>query len=222
MADTSGRRTRAANIARLREALQRSPVVASVVGAEPVPAFNAAASQVAIVASVELKDLAGVVAELLGGGKFFFLNVDSCRGLAQDKGALEYLGALRVPGIVSTRTSLVERAKALGQVTMQKVFVTDRSNLPRSLTSTAMSKPDLHELMPWPVLPRIDRAARAELSPFIAAGFVQRAADVSLALSLGAKAAATSDRPLWDAPAAEIRAAAARAAQAANHREQGA
>src|SRR5690606_12655336 len=78
MADTSGRRTRAANIARLREALQRSPVAASVVGAEPVPALNAAASQVAIVAPVELKDLAGVVAALLDGGKFFFLNVDSC------------------------------------------------------------------------------------------------------------------------------------------------
>ncbi|GAA3725503.1 glycerol uptake operon antiterminator [Spinactinospora alkalitolerans] len=214
MSETPERQNRIAHLNRLREAFEKSAVVASVVGRGPVSAFHASRAQIAVVASIELKDMADVVAELRDGGKFFFLNIDSCRGLAQDKGALEYLRSLRVPGVVSTRTALVERAKALGQATMQKVFVTDRSNLPRSVTSTAMSKPDLLELMPWPVVPRIEKGVRAELSPFVAAGFVQRRTDVSLALALGAKAAATSDQALWDAPAEELRAA-ARAARAA-------
>lgn len=215
MADIPERQNRIANLNRLREALEKSVVVASVVGREPVPAFQASQSQIAVVASIELKDMADVVAEMRGSGKFFFLNIDSCRGLAQDKGALEYLRSLQVPGIVSTRTALVERAKGLGQVTMQKVFVTDRSNLPRSVNSTAMSKPDLLQLMPWPVVPRIEKDIRAELSPFVAAGFVQRRTDVSLALALGAKAAATSDRDLWNVPAEELRSA-ARTARAAH------
>src|SRR5690625_1627408 len=206
MAEIPERQNRIAHLNRLREAFEESVVVASVVGHEPIAAFRESRSQVAVLASVELKDMAEIVARMRDGGKFFFLNIDSCRGLAQAKGALEYLRSLRVLGIVSTRTALVERAKALGQVTMQKVFVTDRSNLPRSVTSTAISKRDLLELMPWRVVPRIEESIRTELSPFVAAGFVQRRTDVSLALALGARAAATSDRALWNDPADELRA----------------
>lgn len=206
MAADTPQEIRRRNLTLLQGALAVSPVLGSIVGPERVEAFLAARSRVAVLAAVDLKDLEQVTGRLADGGKFVFVNIDSCRGLAQDKGGIEYLRALGVPGIVSTRTSLAEKAKPLGQIAMQKVFVTDRSNLPRSVVSTAMSKPDLLELMPWPVLPRIEAGVRKELSPFVAAGFVQRPEDVAAALTLGASAVATSDPELWALSRERIRA----------------
>ena len=56
MAEIPERQNRIAHLNRLREAFEESVVVASVVGHEPIAAFQESRSQVAVLASVELKD----------------------------------------------------------------------------------------------------------------------------------------------------------------------
>jgi glycerol uptake operon antiterminator len=182
----------------LEASLYRHPVIASLYGTESLSRFLAGACPVGIIAKVALPDMENLVSAVSAAGKFVFVNIDNCDGLAQDRGGVEYLRKIGTPGLITTRATLVQRANALGMVTMQKVFVTDRSNLPRSTNAVQQSKPHLVQLMPWAVIPALAAADLAELSPFVAAGFVKSQGDVVAALKAGAKAVSTSDFELWN------------------------
>jgi glycerol uptake operon antiterminator len=189
--------TMAALPAALAQSLSMRPVMATMYGPDALPAFLAGPAPVGILANIPLIDLEGCVEKTRGAGKFAFVNMDSCDGLAQDRGGVEYLKKIGVLGIVSTRGSLIARGNSARLVTMQKVFITDRSTLPRSLSTVRNSKPGIVQLMPWPVLPYIPQAELGEMSPFVAAGFVSSPEDVKTALDAGALAVSTSDARLW-------------------------
>ncbi|PWI09117.1 glycerol-3-phosphate responsive antiterminator GlpP [Streptomyces sp. NWU339] len=193
----SSSRSGAALDPRLASAFAEVPVVASVVGTQPVRQFLTAPAKVCIVASLTVGQLPQVVPALGRAGKTVFVNVDSSPGLAQDRGALEFLKNMGAHGVVSTRLSMTEKGRSLGLLTMMKVFVTDRSNLRRSTDAISRGAPDLVEVMPAPIIARMSAQAQRAMSPSIAAGFVETPADVALALALGSVAAATSDPRLW-------------------------
>ncbi|MFF5683786.1 glycerol-3-phosphate responsive antiterminator [Streptomyces albidoflavus] len=173
------------------------PVVASVVGTQLLRQFLTAPARVCILASFAVGQLPQVVPALGRAGKTVFVNVDSSPGLAQGRGALEFLKNMGAHGVVSTRLSLIEKGRPLGLLTMMKVFVTDRSNLRRSMDAIARGGPDLVEVMPAPIVARMSPQAQRAMSPSVAAGFVESPADVATALALGSTAAATSDPRLW-------------------------
>ncbi|MYU51398.1 MULTISPECIES: glycerol-3-phosphate responsive antiterminator [Streptomyces] len=183
---------------RLSTAFSQVPVIASVVGAQLVRQFAEAPASVGIVASLPVGQLPQIVPALGRAGKTVFVNVDSSPGLAQDRGALEFLKHMGAAGVVSTRLNLIEKARPLGLLSMMKVFVTDRSNLRRSTDAVARGLPDLVEVMPAPIVAHMSPQAQRAMTPFVAAGFVETAADVAKALALGAVAAATSDPRLWE------------------------
>lgn len=182
---------------RLASAFAEVPVIASVVGTQPLRQFLTAPARGCILASFAVGQLPQVVPALGRAGKLVFVNVDSSPGLAQDRGALEFIKNMGAQGVVSTRLSLIEKGRPLGLLTMMKVFVTDRSNLRRSTDAISRGAPDLVEIMPAPIVGRMTAQAQRAMSPSVAAGFVESAADVALALALGSAAAATSDPRLW-------------------------
>ena len=182
----------------LAATLRRNPVIAAVFGTENVPGFLASECRVCLLASVALHELEGLITVLSGAGKFTFVNIDNCSGLGSDRGAVEYLKRIGVQGVISTRTAIVQRANALGMVTIHKVFVTDRSNLPRSALAVEQSKPALVQVMPWPVVSQLEPGEIRSLSPYIAGGFVKSGPDVAEALREGATAVSTSSTELWD------------------------
>lgn len=182
---------------RITAAFEDVPVCASVVGSARVPEFVQAQSRVGILASVPVGQLPKIVSLLAGLDKLVFVNIDSCPGLATDRGGVDFLQEIGAAGVVSTRVAPIERARALSMLTMHKVFVTDRSNLNRSLEAVKRSGPDLVELMPAPIIPWMSATAREVMSPFVAAGFVTDRDGVAHSLAMGALAAASSDSGLW-------------------------
>ncbi|WP_433206136.1 glycerol-3-phosphate responsive antiterminator [Nocardia sp. CA-107356] len=183
---------------RLLTALAEYPVMASLVGVTMADRFATTSTPLGILASVPLGDLEATVRQTTAAGKIVFVNMDSTPGLGHDPGALTYLKGIGAIGICSTRAAIVERASGLGLLAMQKVFVTDRSNLHRSIQSIARSNPDLVQLMPAIVLRYTEQQARDLGVPYLAAGFVQGEADVVEALQHGAAGVCTSDEDLWE------------------------
>ena len=141
--------------------------------------------------------LEDVVAELNAAGKLVFVNLDSTPGLGHDQGALAYLRLVGAVGVATTRAHLVERAPRLGLLSMQKVWITDRSNLTRTLDSVSRARPDLVQAMPAIVLQYVEEQLRLLRIPYLAAGFVSSPPDVAAALRRGAVAVSTSDPQLW-------------------------
>ncbi|USE77913.1 glycerol-3-phosphate responsive antiterminator [Cupriavidus gilardii] len=177
--------------------LMRHPVIATLYGVEQVGAFVDSAAEVSIVANVELRKLQPVIATLTQAGKYVIVNIDSCEGLSQDKGGVDYLADIGVASLVSTRVATIQRANRAGMVTMQKVFVTDRSTWPRSVKALEQSDPNLVQIMPAPMLAHLPEADRKELPPIVTSGFVCNQDDIRGALAHGAVAVSTSDRKLW-------------------------
>ncbi|MCA7082744.1 glycerol-3-phosphate responsive antiterminator [Cupriavidus sp. DB3] len=177
--------------------LMRHPVIATLYGVEQVDAFVDSAAEVSIVANVELRKLQPVVATLAQAGKYVIVNIDSCEGLSQDKGGVDYLADIGVASLVSTRVATIQRANRAGMVTMQKVFVTDRSTWPRSVKALEQSDPNLVQIMPAPMLAHLPEADRKGLPPIVTSGFVCNQDDIRSALAHGAVAVSTSDRKLW-------------------------
>ncbi|WP_176045877.1 glycerol-3-phosphate responsive antiterminator [Burkholderia sp. BCC1644] len=178
--------------------LARHPVIATLYGVEQADSFIDSEAEVGIVANVDLRRLQAVVAALARAGKFVIVNIDSCDGLSQDKGGVEYLADIGVASVVSTRVATIQRANRAGLITMQKVFVTDRSTWPRSVKAIEQSDPNLVQLMPAPMLAHLSEADRQALPPIVASGFVGNADDVRSARRHGAVAVSTSDSAWWN------------------------
>lgn len=177
--------------------LTRHPVIGTLYGVDQIDAILESVAEVCIVANVELRKLQRVIATLADAGKYVIVNIDSCEGLSQDKGGVDYLADIGVTSLVSTRVATIQRANRAGMVTMQKVFVTDRSTWPRSVKALEQSDPNLVQLMPAPMLSHLPQADRKALPPIVTSGFVCNRDDIRDALAHGAVAVSTSDRKLW-------------------------
>ncbi|WP_336741067.1 glycerol-3-phosphate responsive antiterminator [Aureimonas altamirensis] len=180
------------------ERLLRHPVMATLYGTEQVDTFLASRAEIGIVANISLRHVAELVRTLTRRNKLIVLNIDSCEGLSQDKGAIEFLSEAGISVLLSTRVPTIQKAAQCGLLTMQKVFVTDRSTWPRSVKAVSQSSPNLVQLMPAPMLAHIPADDRKRMPPAVASGFICTQADAQAALKLGAVAVSSSNAALWN------------------------
>jgi len=180
------------------ERLLRAPVMATLYGVDNLQAFLGSRAEVGIVANISLRHVAEVLSALKKSNKLIVLNIDSCEGLSQDKGAIEFLAEIGISVLLSTRVSTIQKAAQCGLLTMQKVFVTDRSTWPRSLKAISQSAPNLVQIMPSPMLGYLSTEDKRRLPPIVASGFICDEADVARAMKDGAIAVSSSNKSLWD------------------------
>jgi glycerol uptake operon antiterminator len=180
------------------ERLLRAPVMATLYGVDNLEAFLDSKAQVGIVANIALRHVAEVLNALKKSNKLIVLNIDSCEGLSQDKGAIEFLAEIGISVLLSTRVPTIQKAAQCGLLTMQKVFVKDRSTWPRSLKAISQSAPNLEQSMPSPMLGNLSAEDKRRLPPIVASGFICNEADVATAMKQGAIAVSSSNKSLWD------------------------
>lgn len=178
--------------------LARHPIIMAIYGIEQLKTALSSKAEVCIIANIDLIKLQTVIELLSKAGKYVIVNIDSCNGLSQDKGGIDYVAETGAMGLLSTRLQTVQRAKKCGLVTMQKIFVTDRSTWLRSLKAVEQSEPDYVQLMPAQMLPLLSQADRNVLPPIVASGFVCNEEHAQTALLHGAIAVSSSDSALWD------------------------
>ncbi|MFV7282602.1 glycerol-3-phosphate responsive antiterminator [Citrobacter cronae] len=178
--------------------LALQPVIMAIYGIEQLKTALSSKAEVCIIANIDLIKLQPVIELLSKAGKYVIVNIDSCNGLSQDKGGIDYVAETGAMGLLSTRLQTVQRAKKCGLITMQKIFVTDRSTWLRSLKAVEQSEPDYVQLMPAQMLPLLPQADRNVLPPIVASGFVCNEEHARTALLHGAIAVSSSDSALWD------------------------
>lgn len=182
----------------LLKTFKTRPVMASLYGIEQIPAFLRSICEVAIVANIPLRKLADVVDTLVTADKSVVVNIDSCEGLSPDKAAIEFLEDLGATGIVSTRVPTMQKTVQSKMIAVQKVFVTDRSTLPRSLRAIAQSGADFVQIMPSPMVGYLKDQEIKTMPPIIASGFICEENDIKQVLNLGAVAVSSSASKLWN------------------------
>lgn len=130
--------------------------------------------------------------------KKLFLHIDLIQGLQSDVHATEYLcQECRPYGILTTKSSVIQKAKQKGVVAVQRVFLIDNSALEKSCKLLRTTQPDVIEVLPGGMPSVIRKVKERTNLPILAGGFISTEEDVQLALQAGAEAITTSNTKLW-------------------------
>ncbi|MCG3082934.1 glycerol-3-phosphate responsive antiterminator [Anoxybacillus sp. LAT_35] len=131
-------------------------------------------------------------------GKKMFLHVDLIQGLKSDEYATEFLCQLVKPyGLISTKSSVITKAKQKGVVAIQRTFIIDSNAFERSVQLVEKTNPDYIEVLPGVVPKVISQLHERTGKEIIAGGLIENETEVEAAIAAGAVAVTTSNVELW-------------------------
>lgn len=183
----------------LAETLLNEPVIAAVKTDEALTAALASPCSAVFLLASTLLTVDGLVHRIHDAGKLAVVHIDLVDGLSSREIAVDSLNALCHPdGIISTRPTLIRRARHRGLLTVQRAFILDSLSLTSLSGQLEQGKPDFVEILPG-IMPRViaEISARTQV-PVIAGGLLRDKADVMAAMRAGAAAVSTSVPSLWD------------------------
>lgn len=183
----------------LAETLLDEPVIAAVKTDEALTAALASPCSAVFLLASTLLTVDGLVHRIHDAGKLAVVHIDLVDGLSSREIAVDSLNALCHPdGIISTRPTLIRRARHRGLLTVQRAFILDSLSLTSLSGQLEQGKPDFVEILPG-IMPRViaEISARTQV-PVIAGGLLRDKADIMAAMCAGAAAVSTSAPSLWD------------------------
>jgi glycerol uptake operon antiterminator len=132
-------------------------------------------------------------------GKKMIYHVDLIHGIKNDDYATEYICQEFKPyGLISTKSSVIQKAKQKGVIAVQRIFLIDSHALEKSFKLIAKTQPDYIEVLPG-AMPKIIAEVKESVGiPILAGGLIRNSEDVDAALMAGATAITTSKRELWE------------------------
>ncbi|WP_298638104.1 glycerol-3-phosphate responsive antiterminator [uncultured Faecalibacterium sp.] len=175
------------------------PVIAAVKTDEALTAALASPCSAVFLLASTLLTVDGLVHRIHDAGKLAVVHIDLVDGLSSREIAVDSLNALCHPdGIISTRPTLIRRARHRGLLTVQRAFILDSLSLTSLSGQLEQGKPDFVEILPG-IMPRViaEISARTQV-PVIAGGLLRDKADVMAAMRAGAASVSTSAPSLWD------------------------
>ena len=167
----------------LAETLLDEPVIAAVKTDEALTAALASPCSAVFLLASTLLTVDGLVHRIHDAGKLAVVHIDLVDGLSSREIAVDSLNALCHPdGIISTRPTLIRRARHRGLLTVQRAFILDSLSLTSLSGQLEQGKPDFVEILPG-IMPRViaEISARTQV-PVIAGGLLRDKADVMAAM----------------------------------------
>jgi glycerol uptake operon antiterminator len=154
--------------------------------------------QYGVLLESHLGQLKGIMNAAKKVDKQLLLHVDLIQGLKHDEYAVEYLcQELKPAGIISTRSSVIMKAKQKGVYAIQRIFLLDSTALEKSYHLIEKVKPDYIEILPGIIPSLIQEIQEKTGVQVLAGGLIRTEEDVAKALKAGAAAVTTSKRELW-------------------------
>jgi glycerol uptake operon antiterminator len=167
------------------------PVLKTIKDVEQACYFNV---EYVVLMDVHIAQLEHCVDLLKRNGKKVLMHLDLIKGLKSDDYAVEYLiQKLDVDGIISVKTSIVEKVKKLNRISVQRLFLIDTQSYNKGIDLIRMSKPDYIELLPGCMGKLIQRVKEELDIQVLAGGLIETVEEVRDAISHGATAITTSN-----------------------------
>lgn len=132
-------------------------------------------------------------------GKKMIYHVDLIHGIKNDEYATEYICQEYKPfGLISTKSSVIMKAKQKGVLAVQRIFMLDSHALEKSYKLVEKTRPDYIEVLPGAMTWMIKEVRERLSIPVFAGGLIRTPEEVEKALAAGAQAITTSNRELWE------------------------
>lgn len=180
------------------EKIEVNPIIAAISDHAMIDEAIASPSEIIFLLKGNILNLAEVSKKLKDSGKLVFVHMDLMEGLTKESVALEYVSkTCHLDGIITTRTSLLKKAKELNLFTIQRLFLLDSLSLDRGIHSVKNIRPDAVEILPG-IVPKMTRFLVKELNvPIITGGLIKDKEDVIESINAGAVGISTSRKEIW-------------------------
>lgn len=184
------------------DAVGNNPIIAAVKNMEDIEDIEVSCAieeiQVIFILFGDVCSIDRIVKRVKDAGKVAMVHVDLISGLSPKEISVEYLEEhTEADGIISTKPSLIKKAKELGMYTVLRYFLLDSMAFENIRQQQHMVRPDFIEVLPG-VMPRvIKRICGSVRTPIIAGGLITDKEDVMAALSAGAIAVSSTNHQVW-------------------------
>jgi len=182
----------------LLDQIQNNPVIAAVGNEEELSAALISDCRVVFMLMGNVLDIGELTRRVHNSGKLCVIHLDLIEGFSSKEIAVDAIQkATGAEGIISTRGTLIKRAKQLGLAAVQRGFMLDSRSLNSFEQQIQQSKPDFVEILPG-LLPKVIASLKERIDvPIIAGGFIHEKEDVIAALQAGALAVSASSPKIW-------------------------
>jgi glycerol uptake operon antiterminator len=144
----------------------------------------------------QLKNISMIAKE---HNKKMIYHVDLIHGIKNDEYATEYICQEFKPyGLISTKSSVIHKAKQKGVIAIQRIFLIDSHALEKSYKLIEKTQPNYIEVLPGAMPGMIKEVKDRVNTPILAGGLIRTPNDVYAALEAGASGITTSKKELWD------------------------
>lgn len=179
--------------------IEANPVIAAVKDMEGLSACCAREEiKVVFVLFGDICSIGVIVKQIKGAGKVAMVHVDLIAGLSSKEISVDFIkGTTVADGIISTKPSLIKRARELSLHTTLRIFLLDSMAFENIEHQMAVARPDLIEILPGLMPKVISRVCSLVRVPVIAGGLISEKEDVVSALSAGAISVSTTNSKVW-------------------------
>jgi glycerol uptake operon antiterminator len=183
----------------LRERLAKHPIIPALRDLSSLDEALSFHPPVMMLLTGDIFDLHRVISHSREHNTITLVHLDLIDGVGRDKVGLRYLrDTLGLEGVVSTRSNLLKDARALGLVTILRLFVLDSAAYHTGIGLLHSLGPDAVEVLPGVVVPHLAAELAQDVAqPLIASGIIRNETDIRAVLAAGATAVTTSQRNLW-------------------------
>ena len=181
------------------DAVGNNPIIAAVKNMEDIEVSCAIEEiQVIFILFGDVCSIDRIVKRVKDAGKVAMVHVDLISGLSPKEISVEYLQEhTEADGIISTKPSLIKKAKELGMYTVLRYFLLDSMAFENIRQQQHMVRPDFIEVLPG-VMPKvIGKVCKMSKTPIIAGGLISDKESVMAALSAGAIAVSSTNHEVW-------------------------
>ena len=181
-----------------KEALEDSPIIAAVKDDEGLQKCIRSDSRIIFVLYGDIVSIADMVDTIKASGKLAIVHLDLITGLSSKEIAVDFLKKYtKADGIITTKPTLIKRAKELGLYTILRLFIIDSmayENIERQVKS---AKPDLIEVLPALMPKIVSKICKISSTPVIAGGLVSDKEDIMALLQAGVTSVSSTNENVW-------------------------
>ena len=187
------------NCETLLELLADGPVIAAVKDESGLETALASDVPVLFLLFGDILTIGSYAARVRDAGKAVFVHLDLIDGLSSREIAADFIARhTQAHGVISTKPALTRRARELGFVAIQRIFLLDSMALRNVERHFSRDAADLVEVLPGLMPKMIRRLAESTGKPIIAGGLISDKEDVTGALGAGAVAVSSTNPSVWE------------------------
>lgn len=181
-----------------KEALEDSPIIAAVKDDGGLQKCLASDSRIIFILYGDICTISDIVDTVKASGRLAMVHLDLITGLSSKEIAVDFLKKYtKADGIITTKPTLIKRAKELGFYTILRLFLIDSMAYENIERQTKAANPDLIEILPALMPKIIAKVCRISSTPVIAGGLVSDKEDIMALLHAGVTSISSTNEKIW-------------------------